>query len=257
MNYPMSYTQYHESKSLRYRLERYSQYGILIFAVVAILVVAKQLDVDWSRLLFKEVSHVRVEGEYRRVDRFEIEQLLSPFLGHSIGRDEMDVIAKLLRDLPWVKNVLIKRSWRDDTLILTIQEREAVAYWGGQALLDKSGAVFRPRLTDNDNLPILDAVAGREKHLLAFYWQLSDWLAPVGLRVIHLREDQSRTYTVQLENAPRLILGRHLFEQRIKRFVAAYQAGFVDYMHRVVCIDLRYLDGFAVRWKKDQRVQSC
>ncbi len=257
MNYSMSYVQYREPKSLRYQLARYCQYGILISVLVTILVVAKQLDIDWDRLLFKEIKHVRVEGEYRRVDRFEIEQLLYPFLGHSIGRDEMDVIAKILKDLPWVKNVLIKRSWRDDTLILTIQEREAVAYWGGQALLDKSGEVFRPHLTDNDNLPIFDAAAGREKDLLASYRRLTDWLAPVGLRVIYLREDQSRTYTVQLENAPRLILGRHLFEQRIKRFIAAYQAGFVDHIHRVVCIDLRYLDGFAVRWKKDGGSQAC
>ncbi len=257
MNHSASCMQYRKPKSSRYRLARYLQYGILTFAVVAILVVAKQLDVDWDRLLFKEISQVRVEGEYRRIDRFEIEQLLSPFLGHSVGRDEMDVIAKLLKDLPWVKNVLIQRSWRDDTLVLTIQERKAVAYWGGQALLDKSGAVFRPRLTDNDNLPIFDAAAGREKHLLDFYRQLTDWLAPAGLRIIHLREDRSRTYTVQLEDAPRLILGRHLFKRRIERFLAAYRAGFVDYMHRVACIDLRYLDGFAVRWKKDRGLQSC
>ena len=103
----------------------------------------------------------------------------------------------------------------------------------------------------------MDAAAGRERHLLDFYRQLTDWLAPINLRIIHLREDQSRTYTLQLENAPRLILGRHLFEPRIKRFIAAYQAGFADYMHHVACVDLRYLDGFAVRWKKDGGSQSC
>ena len=257
MNYAMSYMQYRGRKSLKYRLLQHLPYGILIFAIATTLIVAKQLDIDWSRLLFKEISYVRVEGEYRRIDRFEIEQLLSPFLGSSVGRDEMGVIEKLLKDLPWVKNVLIKRSWQDDTLVIAIQEREAVAYWGEEALLDRSGVVFRPRLTDNDNLPILDAAAGREKHLLDFYRQLTDWLAPISLRVIHLREDQSRTYTLQLENAPHLILGRHLFEPRVKRFIAAYQAGFVDYMHHVACVDLRYLDGFAVRWKKDGGSQSC
>ena len=257
MNYSMFYMRHHQHKSLKHQLQRYFQYGIFIFAIAITFVVAKHLDVDWNRLLFKEISHVRVEGEYGRIDRFEIEQLLSPFLGRSVGRDEMNVIAELLRDLPWVKNVLIKRSWQDDTLVIRIQEREAVAYWGGQALLDSSGTVFRPRLTDNDDLPILDAVAGREKHLLDFYQDLSDWLAPIGLRVIHLREDRNRSYTLELENAPRLILGRHLFEQRIKRFIAAYQTGLVDYMHRVACVDLRYLDGFAVRWKKDGGSQSC
>ncbi len=257
MNHSMSYMQYRKHQSSRYKRQRYLQYGTLIFATIAILVVAKQLDIDWDRLLFKEISSVRLEGEYGRVDHYEIEQHLSDFVGQPISRNDMDSIEKELKDLPWVKDVLIRRSWQDDTLILKIQEREAVAYWGGQALLDKSGVVFRPYLIDNDNLPILDAAAGREKDLLASYRQLTDWLAPVGLRVIHLKEDQSRTYTVQLENAPRLILGRHPFEQRIKRFIAAYQAGFTDYMHRAGCIDLRYLDGFAVRWKKDGGVQSC
>ena len=257
MNHSMPYTQHREHQPLRYKRQRYLQYGTLIFAMVAILAVAKQLDINWSKLLFKEISSIRMEGEYGRVDHYEIEQQLSDFVDKTISRDDMDVIEKKVKDLPWVKNVLIKRSWQDDTLILRIQEREAVAYWGGQALLDNSGAVFRPYLIDNDNLPILDAATGREKDMLAFYRQLTDWLAPIGLRIIHLREDQSRTYIVQLENAPRLILGRHLFEPRIKRFIAAYQAGFVDYMHRVVCIDLRYLDGFAVRWKKDGMPQSC
>ena len=146
MNYAMSYMQYRRRKSLKYRLLQHLPYGILIFAIATTSIVAKQLDIDWGRLLFKEIAYMRVEGEYRRIDRFEIEQLLSPFLGSSVGRDEMDVIEKLLKDLPWVKNVLIKRSWQDDTLVITIQEREAVAYWGGEALLDKSGVVFRPRL---------------------------------------------------------------------------------------------------------------
>ena len=257
MNYSMSYMQYHERKSLKHQLTHYLPYGLLISSIVATLTVAKQLEIDWSRLLFKEVNHVHIEGEYRRIDRFEIEQLLSPFLGNSVGRDEMDVIAKILKNLPWVKNVLIKRNWHDDTLIIKIQEREAVAYWGGQALLDRDGEIFKPRLIDNADLPILDAAAGREKYLLHFYRKISEWLAPAGLRIIHLREDRSHAYSMQLEDAPRLILGRDLFEQRIKRFIAAYQVGLVDYMHRVACIDLRYLDGFAVRWKEDGALQSC
>ena len=256
MNHSMSYMQYREP-SARYRLTRCLPFGVLIFSLVATLTMAKQLEIDWSSLLFKEINHVRIEGEYRHIDRFEIEQLLSPFLGISVGRDEMDVIAKILKDLPWVKDVFIKRSWRDDTLLLRIEEREAVAYWGGQALLDRDGEVFKPRLIDNVDLPILDAAAGREKQLIHFYRQLSGWLAPAGLRIIHLGEDRSRAYRVQLENAPRLILGRHLFEQRIKRFIVAYQVAFVDHMHRIACVDLRYLDGFAVRWKEDGGSQSC
>ena len=90
-----------------------------------------------------------------------------------------------------------------------------------------------------------------------FYSKISEWLAPVGLRIIHLREDRSRSYSVQLENAPRLILGRHLFERRIKRFIAAYKVAFINQMHRIACVDLRYLDGFAVSWKKDGGSQSC
>ncbi|MXX98698.1 MAG: FtsQ-type POTRA domain-containing protein [Gammaproteobacteria bacterium] len=257
MNYSISYMQYHTHRSPKHRLLRYLQYGLLLCAIFTILVVAEHLNTDWDRLMFKEINHVRVEGEYKYIDRFEIEQMLSPFLGSSIGRAEIEVIEKILKDLPWVKNVLIERSWLDDTLVLTIQEREAVAYWGGQALLDRNGEIFTPRLIDNNNLPILDAAANREQHVLHFYGRLSDWLAAVGLRIIHLREDPSRSYIVQLENAPRLILGRHLFEQRIARFIAAYRVGLADYMHRIACVDLRYLDGFAVRWKEDGGSQSC
>lgn len=257
MNYPTSYMQYRERKSASYRLMHYLPYSLSAVTVIGILILADQLNINWSRLLFKEIDHIRIEGEYKRIDRFEVEQLLEPFLGSSIDRAEMDAIERILKDLPWIKNVLIKRDWIDDTLVLTIQEREAVAYWGGQALLDTDGEVFTPYLIDNDNLPILDAAVGREKHMLYFYRRLADWLAPIELRIVHLREDQSRSYVVQLENAPRLMLGRHLFERRLKRFAAAYRAGFAGYMNRVACIDLRYLDGFAVRWKEDGGTLSC
>ena len=255
MNHSVSYMQYRSRRSMKFM--RYIPYGILICSIIAILAVAEHLRTDWNGLLFKEINRVRIDGEYRRIDRFEIEQLLSPFLGRSISRAEMDVIEKILKDLPWVKDVLIERSWLDDTLVLTVQEREAVAYWGGQALLDRDAEVFTPRFIDNDDLPILDAALSSESHILDFYNRLSGWLAVVGLRIIHLEEDLSRTYTVQLDDAPRLILGRHLFEKRIKRFIAAYRAGFSDYIHRAACIDLRYLDGFAVRWKEDRGSQSC
>ena len=257
MNYSMSYTQYRERKSLRYRAVHYLPYGFLMVSAIAVLIIADQLRIDWSRLLFNEIKYIRVEGEYKRIDRFEIEQLLSPFIDHSIGRTEMGLIEKTLKDLPWVKHVLIKRSWLDETLVVSLQEREAVAYWGGRALLDTEGEVFRPRLIANDNLPILEAQTNREKEMLHFYNRLTDWLAPIGSRIVYLREDPSRTYTVQLENMPRLILGRHLFEDRINRFVAAYYAGLSDYMHHIACIDLRYLDGFSASWKQNGVSQSC
>ena len=257
MKQAMSYMQYREPKSLAYQLRCYLPYCFLIGFIITILVVAEYLRIDWNRLLFQEIGHVRIEGEYKRIDRFQIERLLSPFLGSTIKRTQMDAIEKILKELPWIKDVFIKHSWLDGTLVVTIQEREAVAYWGGQALLDRDAEVFVPSLIDHRNLPILDAASGREKHILEFYRQLNEWLIVAGLQIIHVREDRSRAYTVQLDNAPRLILGRHLFEQRIKRFIAAYKAGFANYMHHVACIDLRYLDGFAVRWKKDGVLKSC
>ena len=257
MNHSMSYMQYRTHKSLNSRWLHYIPCGVLLCFIIITFATAEYLRIDWNRLLFNEVNHVRIEGKYKYIDRFEIERLLSPFLGGAINKSEMHAIAKMLEELPWVKNVLIKHSWLDNTLILTVQQREAVAYWGKQALLDVDAEVFRPTLIDNEDMPRLDASVGREKQILDFYRQLSEWLHPIGMKIIHIYEDPSRSYTVQLDNASRLILGRHLFEPRIKRFIAAYRAGFADYIHQAGCIDLRYLDGFAVRWKEPGVSLSC
>jgi len=253
----MPYKQYRTHKFLSHQLMNYMPPALLFCFIITILVAAEYLHIDWNRLLFNQVNQILIEGEYKNIDGFEIKQLLLPLRGSTINKSKMDTIAKQLEELPWVKNALIKYNWLDNTLVVILQQRTAVAYWRGQALLDADAEVFVSNLVDNEDMPILDADVGREKHMLDFYRQLSEWLSPVGFQVIHVHEDATRSYTVQLADAPRLILGRHLVEQRIKRFIDAYRAGFVDYIDRVACIDLRYLDGFAVRWKKDGAVQSC
>ena len=112
-----------------------------------------------------------------------------------------------------------------------------------------------PRPTDlrdlaHLDLPVLESIDARGETLLARYRQFSAHLASSGLQIVGLYADRGRSYTVYLKDAPRLILGRHSHGARLDRFLAAYGSDFVRRGEQIAYVDLRYPDGFAVRWKE-------
>lgn len=237
-----------QPKPLDNRLAIYFQYVLLTLAIVTIATTAHLANIDWEKLMFGEVEHVRLEGDYRHIDRFEIEQLLSPFIGHHLSKSDLHALEYSLRAMPWIRKVVIQRVW-SDTLVIHLQEREPIAYWGKNALLDANGELFVPHLVGSDNLPVFVAGPGREKYMLAFYRLLQHHLFPLGLKIDAVEEKQSRAYIVKLANTPHLYLGRDHLQERLERFVVAYQGGFDQHIDKVACIDLRYPNGFAVRWR--------
>lgn len=238
------------------RLLIWFPYCLLALAVASIGATLRITDIDWQNLMFGKVQHIRLAGDYHHIDRLEIERLLSPFIGQHLSQSDLHALEYSLRAMPWIRKVVIQRVW-SDTLVIHLQEREPVAYWGKNALLDANGELFVPSLVGDDKLPVFEASPGREKQLLVFYRLLQDSLSSVGLQLSALTETSNRAYIVKLKNAPFLHLGRRFMQARLNRFITAYQGGFDQYIEKAACIDLRYPNGFAVRWRNQAGEPSC
>lgn len=231
-------------------------YCLLALAIASVGATLRFTDIDWQNLMFGKVQHIRLEGDYHHIDRLAIEQLLSPFIGYHLSQSDLHALEYSLRAMPWIRKVVIQRIW-SDTLVIHLQEREPVAYWGKKALLDANGELFVPSLVGDDKLPVFEAGPGREKQLLAFYRLVQDSLSPLGLQLSAITETPHRAYIIKLKNAPFLHLGRHFMQARLNRFVQAYQGGLAQYIVKAACIDLRYPNGFAVSWHNQTGESSC
>ena len=82
-------------------------------------------------------------------------------------------------------------------------------------------------------------------------------VAAVGLKVERLVEDERRAWWLQLDNGIVVELGRDDFAQRLQRFTDLYPRLRSGHTAEIAAVDLRYINGFAVRWKTKDAANSA
>jgi cell division protein FtsQ len=108
-----------------------------------------------------------------------------------------------------------------------------------------------PRKTYPSSLARLQGPEGSGKAVVAAFTDMNAILAPVGLHIAALRLDQRRAWSLELDNGMQLVLGRGDSYERLLRFVRFYHRALKGREAQVQRVDLRYSNGFAVRWKTD------
>lgn len=155
--------------------------------------------------------------------------------------------ATLMRD-PWVRSVVVKRVW-PDALHLYVREQSAVARWSDTGLINEAGTVFSPPVTTFPaGLPVLSGPAGSERLLLNRYRDLEAGLGNTDWRVGLLQLNERRAWSFRLEGGPVVIIGRTNVAERLQRFNDTVVTHFAAQFNDIVSIDLRYTNGFSIRW---------
>jgi len=218
--------------------------GLIVLAVVI-----------WGVLEFQStqtlpIKNVEVKSEFIRISEQQIKEIVAKNdLGGFFDTD-VDSITTSMNKLPWLDKVTVRRVW-PDTLQLEIVERKAIAYWNKSSLLTASGIVFTP---ENKNLPKdlpnLYGPAGTEKTVLKKYITMNANLQRLNFNISKLRLDARRSWDVHLDNGTILDLGREKVTDRLQRFISVYADYLIEQQNKIEAVDLRYTNGFAVRWKK-------
>jgi cell division protein FtsQ len=200
------------------------------------------------------IKSVQISGEFRRVGLETVRDVVSPYVHKAgfIGVD-MDAIQGAVEHVPWVHHAGVRRIW-PDTLAVVVYEQTPVAAWAAGGLLNDEGRLFRPDpATYPAALPYLSGPAETEGMVAAVYRDMSKIIAPLGLGITQLMMDDRRSWQLVLDNGMRLVVGRNDAYARLLRFVRFYRPTLAPRAEAVERVDLRYTNGFAVRWKKDVR----
>ncbi len=164
--------------------------------IVAVTLVLGLCAGGWRLLHFVgsvPVSRVAVTGTLLHVDRNLLVQRVRPLLlGAGFMTVDLQAIRAEVLQLPWIADVSIQRRWPDE-LVIAVIEQEAIARWGKDGLLNRSGEVFRPQpLGDVNQLPVLfgpDELSGEVKER---YAQLRELLDEQKLALASLGCDEAR-----------------------------------------------------------------
>lgn len=192
------------------------------------------------------VRQIQVIHPLKHLQSAEIEQISRQYLQGNIFTADVSAAQSALAKLPWVYKVQVKRIW-PDTVQLDIRERDPVARWNDQQLVDTDGQIFNAVV--HEQLPVFVGSSGSARYMTVHLLTFENLLQSTGLHIQQLQLSNRSAWQLTLSNGITLKLGREKVEQRLAHFVWAWpqvlqkQASNIDY------VDLRYPDGFALRYK--------
>ncbi len=223
--------------------------GLLFVLLVSATIGAAGLLINpalMPRLLPLEA--VRFDGDLGRLRESDLRAAVADHLQGGLLGVDVAAIRDAVEVLPWVASVSVRRVW-PDALRITVNEQVPIAQWGGSALMNAQAQVFRPQALPEHTLPALAGPPGSAQRVLAQYRALEQRLAPIGLGVSGLTLDERRAWTLALAEGGQIRLGREAITERVARLVAAWPQLSSAQSSPLAVADLRYPNGFALRWQ--------
>ena len=201
----------------------------------------------------KEISIRVVDGaekeakELLNVTREQVEQLAKNDIKGNFISVNLTEVREAFVKLPWVRDVRVKREWPHG-LNITLEEHQALAYWGSHALVNTYGEVFR--VTLNSNLPVFTGPKeASAREVAQQYRRFSQILVPLQQSIVEINLTPRYAWRIQLSTGTVLELGRDEIEERLVRYVSVYNHSIARFNQEgpLVYVDLRYPNGFAIR----------
>lgn len=194
------------------------------------------------------LRQIAVDGHPVHMSEAELRTLLEDQLGRNLLRLDLAELQQRLLDEPWIIAARLERHWPDG-LEVRLVARQAVAYWGEDALLDSHGRVFRPvRIPDGQPWPRLDGPSDQAALLLSGYRTFGQPLSALGLVIEKVRLDEYGNWRLILPSGIAVELGSSDWLNRLQRFMALYPRVLQPHLSELAVVDLRYPDGAALRW---------
>ncbi|MBZ4193826.1 MAG: cell division protein FtsQ/DivIB [Candidatus Contendobacter sp.] len=195
------------------------------------------------------LRQVRIEGELRNLAEADLQPVVSGYLGQNFFMANLDELRAALTANPWIEQIAVRRGW-PDTIEIELQERVVFGYWGEREMVDRQGRRFTPGVVRQPGpWPILAGPAGRELALIKAWRDIHALFDPLGLKLTKLTQDDRRAWWLTFDNGLEVYVGRDQFEPRLRLLAQLYPRVLAAQIDRIAIVDLRYGNGFAVRWK--------
>lgn len=218
------------------------------------------------------IEDIVMTGDLSRVDVDRVGAIVQEHLDGNYFTVGLPELKERIREVPWIFSSSIRRRW-PSSLIVNLEEIQPVARWGDDRWLNVTGdPVTVPESADRQDfaeLPRLSGPLGEERYVWDTFRKWSDRFASVGLSLDALRLDASRLWYLELSlgalamnrdqpdpNLPAspalMVVEEHGSTARIQRFVKALDQHLILYFASMRHVDLRYPNGFAIRWADGQ-----
>lgn len=195
------------------------------------------------------IAAVEIQGEFHHLTKQQIQQVLEGRIAGGFFNVDVDAVRDTLLTIPWVNTATVRRVW-PDTLQITVVEQLPVARWSTGGLVNSNGQLFFPMPeTYPPGLPEWQGPSDSQAAMAARYQDMQKALQPLTLHINRVVLDERRSWKVELDSGVVLVLGRANDDARLWRFTRLYPVALAARATDIEQVDLRYTNGFSVRWK--------
>lgn len=227
-----------------------SAQGFLLTAMVCFLAAGGVAWVYMGMVTQEQwpVRWLEVDGTFERVSAEQIRASVAPFTVGSFFTVNLGAIRSAAFRQPWVAEATVQKSW-PDTIRVSVREFTPVAHWTGDHLISKDGRAFKvPSAAEIQGLPWLSGPDGQLDAVFEMWKRFNNELMPAGLEIGTIRLDPRGSWFLELTNGTEIRVGREDAGPRLRRLVRSWSGLTGERGFAPVSVDLRYSNGFAVRW---------
>jgi cell division protein FtsQ len=195
------------------------------------------------------VTQLTVQAEFKHVTPEQLRAVVLPRLGKGFFALDLDAVQQAVAALPWVESVQARKRW-PDTLLLRIYERQPFARWNDKQLISRQGLVFDAPISDDTSaLPKLSGPDARLAEVVSFYAETHKAFAGTHLEITGVALTERGSWSVTTATGAQIVIGdRDQAGRRLRRFLDVYPQMTAGHTDAFAYADLRYTNGFAVRW---------
>ena len=215
-------------------------------ALVALVAVALSWLRDPATL---PLQTVELEGRLEQVRGEAVREVVAPHARSGFFAVDVAAVRRAVEELPWVAEARVRRIW-PDRLGIQVVEHRPLARWGEDGVVSREGTLFRPPGgTIPEALPTFRGPEALAADMVERFEELTQTLEGTGLSLQGLAADRRRAWRLELDNGIEVVLGRDARHDRLQRFLASWSETLQPMADRIEAVDLRYTNGFAVRWE--------
>lgn len=194
------------------------------------------------------VRQLELQAEFANVSAEQIRAAAAPAIGIGFFAVDLAGVQKSVAQLPWVEKVEARKRW-PDTLVLRVYEQRPYAHWGAGRLINRAGGLFQvPGASEIQGLPRLDGPDERIAEVVAFYSAVLAEAVGSSLQVSGVSLSARGSWTVHLDSGADIIVGNEHAPERLRRFLQMYPRVAASGQGAFEYVDLRYSNGFAMKW---------
>lgn len=195
------------------------------------------------------VTQLTVQAEFKHLSPEQIRAAVLPRLGRGFFALDLDAVQHAVAALPWVESVEARKRW-PDTLVLRIYERQPFARWNQTRLISRQGVLFDGGpVPAAEALPDLRGPDAQMPQVIGFYAEALKAFAGTSLKIDGVALSERGSWSLSTATGAQIVLGdRAQAGKRLRRFLDVYPQVMAGHAAAFAYVDLRYTNGFAVRW---------